>query len=84
MKITPYLNFSIEGFGQDLAHASDKDQANLFNGISSEWKVAMGYESGDMQMCYLSNYLSAEARKWIIKLCEFVKLREEESKELGR
>jgi hypothetical protein len=60
-----------EDIGFDIGNSDDITQANLLNGLCRGMIKGCG-ERLDMQLCYVHEHLSKEAKKIIIELSYFI------------
>jgi hypothetical protein len=62
-----------EDYGFDISQSDDIVQANLLNGLGKGFATYNDRELG-MQMCYVEQKLTPQAKKFLKELVEFIKL----------
>lgn len=61
-----------EPIGFDIANSDDIVQSNLLNGLGRGFST-FNQDQLDMQMCYISQKLTPQAKKFIERLYDFIK-----------
>lgn len=65
-----------EPIGFDIANSDDNVQSQLLNGLGRGFKTYQSH-AFSMQLAYLVDKLTPEAKKFITELSEFIKLKDE-------
>ena len=69
-----------EDIGFDIANSDDQTQANLLNGLGKGFNLYI-HQNFHTQLSYVSIKLTKESEKLILELSEYIKLKNNDSKQ---